>query len=92
MRIEAYNQIASAYKATMPTKAKGSSRVGEKDVVQISQAGRDYQMAKQAVAQAPDIREDKVSQLKARIDAGEYQVSAGDFASKLIAQYNLYHQ
>ena len=90
MRIEAYNQIASMYKATKPVKTQGSSRVAGRDEVQISQAGRDYQVAKQAVAQAPDVRMDKVAELKSRIASGEYQVSAGDFASKLIAKYNQY--
>lgn len=90
MRIEAYNQIASMYKATKPAKAQGSSQVGSKDVVQISRAGMDYQVAKQAIAQAPDVRMDKVAELKGRIASGEYQVSADDFASKLIAKYNQY--
>lgn len=90
MRIEAYNQIASMYKATKPTKTRESSGTGTRDQVQISQAGRDYQIAKQAVAQASDIRKDKVAELKSRIAAGEYQVSADDFASKLIAKYNQY--
>lgn len=90
MRIEAYNQIASMYKTTKPAKAQGSSGAGGKDEVQISQVGRDYQVAKQAVAQASDIRMDKVAELKSRIASGEYQVSADDFASKLIAKYNQY--
>lgn len=90
MRIETYNQIASVYKATKPAKAQGSSRVGSKDQVQISRAGLDYQIAKQAVSQAPDVRADKVAELKSRIASGEYQVSADDFASKLIAKYDQY--
>lgn len=90
MRIEAYNQVAGLYKATKSTKAHGSYSVGSRDEVQISQAGRDFQIAKQAVAQSPDVREDKVAQLKARVDAGEYQVSADDFASKLLEKYNQY--
>ena len=47
-----------------------------------------YQIAKQAVADASDIREDKVSQLKSMIDAGTYSVEPGDFASKLLEKYN----
>lgn len=90
MRVEAYNQVAGLYKPAKSTKAYGSYSVGSKDEVQISQAGRDFQIAKQAVAQSPDVREDKVAQLKARVDAGEYQVSADDFASKLLEKYNQY--
>ena len=90
MRIEAYNQIAGLYKASGTTKTRGNYSVGGRDQVQISRAGRDFQVAKQAVAQSPDIREDKVAQLKAKIDSGEYQVTAGDFASKLLEKYNQY--
>ena len=48
MRIEAYNQIASMYKAAKPAKTQGSASPGGRDEVQISQVGRDYQVAKQA--------------------------------------------
>jgi negative regulator of flagellin synthesis FlgM len=55
--------------------------------VSISQTGRDYQIAKNAVSEASDVREDKVAQLKAMIDSGSYKVDEGDFASKLLASY-----
>ena len=90
MRIEAYNQVAGLYKATKNTRTQSGYKAGSRDELQISQAGMDYQIAKQAVAQSSDIREDKVAQLKAKIDSGEYQVSAGDFASKLLEKYNQY--
>ena len=90
MRIEAYNQVAGLYKASSTTKVRGNYGVSSRDEVQISRVGRDFQVAKQAVAQSSDIREDKVTQLKAKIDSGEYQVSAGDFASKLSEKYNQY--
>lgn len=92
MRIEAYNQIAGLYKTSKTAKAHSSCGVGSKDEVQISQTGRDFQIAKQAVAQSPDVREDKVAQLKAKIDSGEYQISADDFASKLMERYNRFQQ
>lgn len=90
MRIEAYNQIAGLYKASKTTKTYNTNGVGGKDEVQISQTGRDFQIAKQAVKQSSDVREDKVAQLKAKIDSGEYQVSADDFAAKLMQKYQQY--
>lgn len=69
---------------------KGSGNTGKKDEVQISQAGRDYQVAKQAVAEAPDIRADKVAALKSSIASGSYKVETGDFAAKLIERYESY--
>ena len=88
MRIEAYNQITQTYNASKPSKMKGADSVRKRDQVQISQTGRDYQVAKQAVAEASDIREDKVAGLKARIESGNYKVDSGDFASKLLERYH----
>ena len=89
MRIDAYNQIAQVYKTTSAAKLQKTENARRgRDEVQISSFGRDYQIAKQAVAEASDIREDKVSQLKGQIASNKYSVDAGDFASKLLEQYN----
>jgi negative regulator of flagellin synthesis FlgM len=89
MRIDAYNQIAQAY-GVQKTRGvqKTQSVSGLRDQVSISQTGRDYQVAKAAVAEASDVREDKVAELKSQIQAGTYSVEPGSFASKLLEQYN----
>jgi len=88
MRIDAYNQIAKIYKTNKTGKVTNASSVAAaRDEVQISSFGRDYQIAKQAVQEASDIRTDKVAELKAKVNAGSYQVDNGDFASKLLAKY-----
>lgn len=91
MRIDAYNQVAQLYGAQQKTynaanKTKSAS-MGS-DQLSISQTGYNYQVAKSAVKQASDVREDKVAQLKAQIQAGTYSVSPDDFASKLLEKYN----
>ena len=88
MRIDAYNQVAQLYGIQKSVKTQKAQNAGPRDQVSISQAGRDYQVAKSAVSEASDIREDKVSQLKSMIDAGTYSVEPGDFASKLLEKYN----
>lgn len=89
MRIEAYNQVAQVYQATGSTKNKSVNTVSAgRDEVQISSFGRDYQIAKQAVAEASDIREDRVAELKASVNSGNYSVSVNDFAKKLLEKYN----
>lgn len=89
MRIDAYNQIAQLYGTTKINKAyKAQSTTQASDQVSISQAGKDYQIAKKAVSEASDIREDKVAQLKNMVDSGQYKVSGEDFASKLLEKYN----
>lgn len=89
MRIDAYNQIAQLYGASKNTRMQRVQNTAQvSDEVSISQAGRDYQVAKKAVSEASDIREDKVAQLKSMIDSGNYEVSGDDFASKLLEKYN----
>ena len=88
MRIDAYNQIAQIYGAQNTVKTTKTQAAGKRDQVTISQAGRDFQVAKNAVSEASDIRESKVAQLKSRIEAGTYKVDEGDFASKLLEKYN----
>ena len=83
MRIDAYNQIAQVYKTTSAENARHG-----RDEVQISSFGRDYQIAKQAVTEAADIREDKVAELKAKVNSGNYFVDTADFAKKLLEKYN----
>ena len=89
MRIDAYNQIAQVYGVQKNLKTQKSQKgsLGQ-DQVSISRTGRDFQVAKKAVSEASDIREDKVAQLKAMVDSGTYAVEPGDFASKLLEKYN----
>ena len=89
MRIDAYNQVAQLYGIQKNLKTqKAHNAAGPRDQVSISQAGRDYQVAKSAVSEASDIREDRVAQLKERLDSGNYNVDMNDFANKLLEKYN----
>lgn len=89
MRIEAYNQIGQVYapkKTYSPNKASTVSRM---DQVQISSIGKDIQTVKQAVANAPDVRDSIISPIKAKVQNGTYDVSTDDFASKLLSAYGM---
>ena len=89
MRIDTLNQVAQLYGLNKTNKASSVNKTSAgRDQVSISQAGRDYQVARQAVAGASDIREDKVATLKASIESGKYSVEPGDFASKLLEKYS----
>ena len=89
MRIDAYNQVAQLYGAQNKARVqKTQSAYSVSDQVSISQAGKDFQIAKNAVSGASDIREDKVAQLKQKVDSGTYTVNPDDFASKLLEKYN----
>ena len=87
MRIEAYNMVSQVYGTQKPHKAQSTSKVSRMDEVQISSFGKDLAVAKQAVKNAPDVRESVTAPLKESINTGTYSVSGEDFASKLLAKY-----
>ena len=86
MRVEAYNSVAQIYKTNRAAGASAAAKT-EKSRDQISSIGYDYQIAKQAVAEASDIREDKVAELSAKVKSGTYDVSNEAFAEKLLEKY-----
>lgn len=84
MRIEAYNQVQQLYNTKKPGQVKKTTGTSFADQLQISSMGKDIQVAKNAVLACPDVREDVTAPIKARIAAGTYDVSASNFADKLI--------
>ena len=89
MRIDAYNQIAQLYQTTKTktTTSKTDKTASFSDALQLSQTGKDIQVLKQAVKDVPDIREDKVNELKAKLASGTYNVSGKELADKLVNNY-----
>ena len=89
MRIDALSAIQQVYGTGKTRKTTGTKKVsGGRDAVEISSIGKDIQTAKAAVKAAPDMRENKVAELKKQIQSGTYNVSGESFADKLLAKYN----
>lgn len=90
MRIDAYNQISQVYGVNGKMKTQATSKAYKKDQVEISNFGRDLQVAKQAVKGAPDVREDVVAKFKKQINDGTYDVDNESFADKLMEKFGLF--
>ena len=86
MRIDSMNQVSQMYRMSKPRKVNTSYQASFNDKVEISQLGRDIQIAKKAVNAAPDIREDKVNAMKSALANG-YSVSDDDIADKLLESF-----
>ncbi|MCR4867995.1 anti-sigma-28 factor, FlgM family [Lachnospiraceae bacterium C10] len=87
MRINAYNAISQIYQSNKPSGTKSTSKsAAATDRVQISSIGREYQVAKQSVAQSSDIREDQVALMKQKYQ-GKVDVDVDRFADVLLAKY-----
>ena len=88
MRIGAMSEVSQLYQSNgtkRKTAVNNSSYT--KDSVEISEFGKDIQVAKQAVAQAEDVRMDRVQELKARIANGTYNVPMGALTDKLLSRF-----
>lgn len=90
MRIGTYNMVNQIYgnKSAKKTNAvSGTNYASFKDEVSFSSMGKDMQVAKNALAGVSDVRAAKISELKARVQSGTYNVSPEAFADKLISAY-----
>lgn len=87
MRVNAYTQVQQVYGTKKNGNVKSPNNASFSDQLQISSIGKDIQSAKQAVAGASDIREDITAPIKAKIQAGTYEVSAESFADRLMQKY-----
>lgn len=91
MRIGTYNMISQLYgngPAKKSNSANGTSYASFKDEVSFSSTGKDMQVAKNALAATPDVREALVEDIKARLENGTYEVSSEDFASKIMEAFS----
>lgn len=86
MRIDAINRVSQLYQTNSTKKVAKANDVAKYDSVQISQMGKDYQVAKAAVAATPDVRTDLVNDIKSRMENGTYDVSMEMLADKLLAR------
>lgn len=84
MRIDAVNRVSQLYQANSTKKVVKQTSTQKYDSVQISQMGKDYQVAKAAVAATPDVRTDLVNDIKTRMQNGTYEVSMEMLADKLM--------
>lgn len=87
MRIEAYTQVQQIYNTNKVNKTEAKKNVSFADKLQISGIGKDMQAAKAALSGSTDVREELIAPIKARIQAGTYEVSAESFGDKLFQKY-----
>lgn len=85
MSISRVSQAYGVYQTDRTTsKGKTGKTAESKDMIALSSQAKDFQSVMKALANTPDIREDKVAAIKSRMDTGQYDVSAADIASRLV--------
>ncbi|TCT14012.1 FlgM family anti-sigma-28 factor [Natranaerovirga pectinivora] len=87
MRIDGINKVGNIYNKSGVKVEKIYAAKKENDSLNISDFGRELQIAKKAVGNTPDIRRDKVDAIKNQIASGAYNVSVEEVANKIIESY-----
>ena len=87
MRVDALNHVSQLYKPANAQKAGRTEEPKKRDAYEISRSAKDYQVAKKAVAEADDVREDEVARLKEALASGAYNVSSQEIAEKIVSKY-----
>ncbi|MEA1976187.1 MAG: flagellar biosynthesis anti-sigma factor FlgM [Bacillota bacterium] len=83
------NKIMKQYQNNV-SKTNEVGKVGfKKDKLEISSGAKEFQIAMDAVKKLPDVRQDKVDEIKEKISKGKYNPSAKDVAKKMLNNANL---
>ena len=83
-RIQQYQQNESMNKPVSGNQAGG--HLVTEDKVNLSTKSEDMQLAKNAIAKLPDIREEKVQELKAQIEKGIYKINRAAITEKMVQE------
>jgi negative regulator of flagellin synthesis FlgM len=84
VNIEAYvNQVQDKDKVDAAAEQKEQQQA-KADTVALSSAAKDIQEAQKQLEAIPDVREDKVAQLKEQIENGTYEIDADKIADKML--------
>lgn len=83
-------QLIQQYQRSEKVQNESDKQVKENAVprekVNLSATARDIQQLRNVIADLPDIREEKVQDLKSRIEQGNYNVSGDQIAEKMVGE------
>lgn len=84
MKIQGSMGVHNVLKAYSKTAKKVEPTNKATDRVEISEMAREMQIARRAIDQLPEIREDKVNEIKALMQSGQYKPSAQNVLDKIL--------
>jgi len=68
------------------TSDKAASQVAKTDKVEISEAAKEIQEVRKQLDNTPDVRTEKVEQLKNQIENGTYEIKSEEIAEKMLKE------
>ena len=84
MKISNISKLYKTYEAKPVVSGKKIVSGEKKDKLNVSDQAKEFQTALKAALSSPSVREDKINDIKTRIDNGSYNVSAEDIANKMM--------
>lgn len=84
--IQAVQQYQRSEKVQSGSDKAAGANEAPREKVNLSAAARDIQKLRSVIAELPDIREEKVQDLKSRIETGNYNVSGEQIAEKMVSE------
>ena len=82
--LPARNRSAEALSQSPAEPTGAQEKAAEKDTVSLTESGRGFKAAVQHVHLLPDVREDRVMQLKRQLEEGTYRVKGHRIAVNMI--------
>lgn len=86
MRINSINRIYNTYNNQGVSATKTVEKVNSKDEVDLSSQAKDFASVKKMLTNIPDVRNEKVQQIKRAMEEGTYDVSSKEVAQKILSQ------
>ena len=77
-------QVLKSYQKTVAKTEKSEPAAMAQDKIEISDAAKDAQVAMKAFNDVPEVRQDKIDELKSQIQSGQYKPSTEAVADKLL--------
>ena len=84
--IQAVQQYQKADKVQEESSPKVGGNAAPEEKVNLSTKARDIQQLRDAVSQLPDVREDKIRELKDQVDKGAYDANGQKIAEKMVSE------
>ncbi len=84
--LQAVQQYQKINKVQSDSSQKVGGNAAPEEKVNLSAKARDIQQLRDAVNQLPDVREDKVRELKEQVDKGTYAVNGQNIAEKMVSE------
>lgn len=82
--IEAYVNNVQDKKVAGSPKDKAANAGAKTDTVDISDAAKRVSTAREELDRIPDVREEKVAELKAQVENGTYKINSEEIAEKML--------